>query len=175
MIKSDDYRNFDRNLKIAQGKSTKVFYADIVKRIKLEFLGKMDDNGNINTYSYDSTSKSFSTGQAKFENLIVGNNILQDVIKIYSEMASDKKPIIQSSDEKFLSQFAVDRIVGETVFTNAYAGSVLLKGVVNQDTKEFSFYTIKRNEFFEVHNEFNPELVDSYVVFERIQDGILKC
>ncbi|MGL5049501.1 MAG: hypothetical protein ACRC6E_02555, partial [Fusobacteriaceae bacterium] len=57
----------------------------------------------------------------------------------------------------------------------AYAGSVLLKGVVNQDTKEFSFYTIKRNEFFEVHNEFNPELVDSYVVFERIEDGILKC
>ncbi|MGL4997892.1 MAG: hypothetical protein ACRC5T_02715 [Cetobacterium sp.] len=175
LIQSDDYRNFDRNLKIAQGKSTKVFYSDIVKRIKLEFLGKMDDNGNINTYSYDSNSKSFSTGQAKFENLIVGNNILQDVVKIYSEMASDKKPIIQSNDEKFLSQFAVDKIVGETVFTNAYAGSILLKGVVNQNTKEFSFYTIKRNEFFEVYNEFNPELVDSYVVFEKIEDGILKC
>ncbi|MGL5963006.1 MAG: hypothetical protein ACRCZ2_01200 [Fusobacteriaceae bacterium] len=175
VIQSDDFRNFDRNLKIAKGKSTKVFYNDIVKRIKLEFLGKIDDNGLISTYSYDSTSKTFSTSQARFENLIVGNNILQDVVKLYAEMASDKKPVVECNDESFVETIDFADITGEAVFTNSYSGSMLIKGVVNQQLGTFSTYHIKRNEFYEVFDEFNPSLIKAYVVFEMVEDSIMKC
>lgn len=177
LLQSDDYRYFERNLRIAKGQSTKVFYSDIVKRVKLEFMGAVDDGGNIQSYNWNKAEKCFNISNAKFENLIVGNNILQDVAKIYSEMASDKKPIVETNNEEFMEQFSLDTKTGELVFTSSYSGSTLLKGVVNQENGTFSMYSIKRKDFFEVYDEFNPELVKAFVVFAKIgeEDSLLKC
>ncbi|MGL5713697.1 MAG: hypothetical protein ACRCX2_11810, partial [Paraclostridium sp.] len=122
LLQSDDYRHFERNLRIAKGQSTKVFYSDIVKRVKLEFMGAVDDRGNIQSYNWNKAEKCFNISNAKFENLIVGNNILQDVAKIYSEMASDKKPIVETNNEEFMEQFSLDTKTGELVFTSSYSG-----------------------------------------------------
>lgn len=173
----DDYKNFDRNLDIAKGKSTKVFYQDILKRVKLEHMGAVNDKGLINSYSWNSSEKKFSVGTAKFENLIVGNNILQDVVKIYAEMASDKKPVIETNQEDFINEFQLDTLTGEYVFTNSYGGATLIKGVANQEDKTFSFYDVKRKDFFEIFDNINPKLIVGYVVFEiiRDQDKLIKC
>lgn len=174
LIQSDDYKNFDRNSKIAKGKSTKVFYDDILKRVRLEYMGLVSQSGMITSYEWNSSERKFGTGKSKFENLIVGNNILQDVIKIYSEMASDKKPLIETNQEDFVNKFKIDSVVGECVYTNSYGGAMLLKGVVNQENGTFSFYDIKRKDFFEIYDEFNPKLIKGYVVFEQ-KDKEFKC
>lgn len=177
LLQSDDYKNFDRNLNIAKGKSTKVFYNDILKRVKLEYMGLVDDRGQMLSYSWNSTERKFSVGSAKFENLIVGNNILQDVVKIYAEMASDKKPIIETNQEEFVDDFPLDTLTGEYVFTNSYGGATLLKGVANQEDGTFSFYDVKRKDFFEIYDDFNPKLIKGYAVFEvdKTDDKVLKA
>ncbi|MGL4567456.1 MAG: hypothetical protein ACRCU6_02875, partial [Fusobacteriaceae bacterium] len=86
----DDYKHFIRNRKIAEGKTTEVFYPEIVKRVKLEHLGMINERDEIRSYVY--SNGSLSSTSARFQDMIVGNNILQDISKVYSEKAADKEP-----------------------------------------------------------------------------------
>ena len=162
LIQSDDYKNFERNLKIAEGKTKEGFKKSVEKRIKLEYAGTVDRGGNIN--SFVQSGKGLSTASVPLSDLIVGNNILQNISKIYSEMSADKKPIVETNFENVIEGFNLDEEVGKLVFTNSYSGSVLLKGVYHNDT--ISFYAIKRKNFFCVYDIFNPGLVEKIVVYE---------
>ncbi|MGL5962200.1 MAG: hypothetical protein ACRCZ0_09660, partial [Cetobacterium sp.] len=129
------------------------------------------------SYDWNPNERKFKNSTSKFSDLIVGNNILQDIAKIYSEMASDKKPLIETNiADEVIEGLEIDTLTGELVYTNTYGGAVLLKGVVNQEDKTFSMYDIKRKDFFEIYDEYNPKLVVGYVVFETIsEDKLLKC
>ena len=162
----DDYKHFTRNRKIAEGKTTEVFYPEIVKRVKLEHLGMINERDEIRSYVY--SNGSLSSTSARFQDMIVGNNILQDISKVYSEKAADKEPIIKSNNDEWINKFDIADTVSELVFSSSYGGAILMKGVYSDD--KFSYYAIKRNGFFEIYNPYNPQLIDGFVVFSQLEE-----
>ena len=43
---SEIYKNYERNKKLFDGKSSEVFYNAVLSRVKLEYMGVIDSNNN---------------------------------------------------------------------------------------------------------------------------------
>lgn len=171
LMKKDDYQNYARNRKLAQGKSKDVFRTDVIKRVKLEYMGVTDGN-DIISYRYDRNGNKFYSEKSSIDSLIIGNNILQSISKKYAELASDKYPLIKIDNEEILKEIKnsipLDTKTGEYVFTSSWNGDLLLKTVIVDN--KVNIYDIKRKDFFEIYNIYNPQLVDGFVVFELLKE-----
>ena len=44
---SEIYLNYERNQKIFSGKSSDVFYNDVLRRVKLEYMGVLNDKNQL--------------------------------------------------------------------------------------------------------------------------------
>ena len=51
--KSDIYINYETNKKLYEGKSIDVFYKDVLRSVKLEYMGLLDDRNNYKEFFLD--------------------------------------------------------------------------------------------------------------------------
>src|SRR3712207_9308315 len=65
-----------------------------------------------------------------FRSLVVGNNVLGAVTKLYAELATGTEPtiMIEESKKEILEEIDLQDLVGEAMAVQSYGGKFLLKG-----------------------------------------------
>ncbi|MCF0162963.1 MAG: hypothetical protein HUJ88_10370 [Fusobacterium necrophorum] len=162
---SEIYMNYSRNQKLFAGKSSEVFYQDVLKRVKLEYMGVLNDK---NQYAeFNRNGRVLERVYRPFKDLVVGNNILGAVTKLYAELASNTEPTISIEEEKkkILEEIDLQDKTAEAVAIQSYAGKLLLKGYIVDG--KFYIDIIPPFQYFAVKSQINSDLVDYYVVFEE--------
>lgn len=163
-IKSDEYLNYERNKKLFKGQSVEVFYADVVKRVKLEYMGvintgnkylELTRNGNILTRTY-----------RPFKDLVVGNNILGAVTKLYAELASSAEPVVEIEEEQkiIFDEIDLQEKVAEAVAIQSYGGKFLFKGFIADE--KFYINIVELHQYFPLPSILNNDTNEGYVVYQ---------
>lgn len=171
---TDIYKNYAFNKKLYEGKSTEVFYKDILRRVKLEYMGLLDESNKYLEF-YRSGLKLVGRKKA-FTNLMVGNNILQAVTKLYVELAANKPPTVNIEEDKkeFLELIDFQDELSEAMAIQSYAGKLLIRGIVVND--KLTFYNIPPVNYFKIPSLLSPDLAEKYVFFnEDTKKNQLKC
>ena len=168
-IQTDIHKNCEKYRKLSDGKSADVFFADVKARVNLEYMGIVNDKGYIKSYYIDNfkSLKTNSTGYS-LKDLVVGNGLLQATTRLYAEYATSKKLVTNQKDFELIRDFDLDDLLGKTMVIQSWAGKLLLKGVTQLD--RFSFYTVTPKDYFPIRNEYNPKLIDGYVIYNLSQD-----
>ncbi|KYM62396.1 hypothetical protein A2U09_10050 [Fusobacterium necrophorum subsp. funduliforme] len=162
---SDIYVKFKRNKNLFDGKSVEVFYKDVLKRVKLEYMGALTEN---NEYTEFVRSGNFLTRVYQpFKDLVVGNNVLGAVTKLYAELATGTEPTItiEESKKEILEEIDLQDLVGEAMAVQSYGGKFLLKGFLLNN--KLYLQVIPPHQYFAVPSILNSDIVDYYVVFEE--------
>ena len=171
-IQTDIHRNCEKYRKLSDGKSADVFFADVRARVNLEYMGIVDNKGYMKSYFFDNKGlKTNSTGYS-LKDLVVGNGILQATTRLYAEYATSKKLVTNQKDFELIKDFDLDDLLAKTMVIQSWAGKLLLKGVTQLD--KFSFYTVTPKDYFPIRNEYNPKLIDGYVIYNLSQDDKTK-
>lgn len=172
-IQTDIHRNCEKYRKLSDGKSADVFFADVRARVNLEYMGIVDNKGYIKSYYIDNfeSLRTNSTGYS-LKDLVVGNGLLQATTRLYAEYATSKKLVTNQKDFDLIKDFDLDDLLGKTMVIQSWAGKLLLKGVTQLD--RFSFYTVTPKDYFPIRNEYNPKLIDGYVIYNLSQDDKIK-
>lgn len=168
-IQTDIHKNCEKYRKLSDGKSADVFFADVRARVNLEYMGIVDNKGYIKSYYIDNfkSLKTNSTGYS-LKDLVVGNGLLQATTRLYAEYATSKKLVTNQKDFELIKDFDLDDLLGKTMVIQSWAGKLLLKGVTQLD--RFSFYPVTPKDYFPIRNEYNPKLIDGYVIYNLSQD-----
>jgi len=162
---SDIYVKFKRNKNLFDGKSVEVFYKDVLKRVKLEYMGALTEN---NEYTEFVRSGNFLTRVYQpFKDLVVGNNVLGAVTKLYAELATGTEPTItiEESKKEILEEIDLQDLVGEAMAVQSYGGKFLLKGFLLNN--KLYLQVIPPHQYFGVPSALNSDIIDYYVVFEE--------
>lgn len=172
-IQTDIHRNCEKYRKLSDGKSADVFFADVRARVNLEYMGIVDNKGYMKSYYIDNfkSLKTNSTGYS-LKDLVVGNGILQATTRLYAEYATSKNLVTNQKDFELIKDFDLDDLLAKTMVIQSWAGKLLLKGVTQLD--KFSFYTVTPKDYFPIRNEYNPKLIDGYVIYNLSQDDKTK-
>jgi hypothetical protein len=165
---TDIYKNCDRYRKLSDGKSTDVFFADVKARVNLEYMGIVDKQGYMNTYSMSNGSLTSNSKGCSLKDLVVGNGLLQATTRLYAEYATSKKLVTNQKDFELIKDFDLDDLLGKTMVIQSWAGRLLLKGVT--ELEKFSFYPVTPKDYFPIRNEYNPKLIDGYVIYNLSAD-----
>ena len=168
-IQTDIHRNCEKYRKLSDGKSADVFFADVRARVNLEYMGIVDNKGYMKSYYIDNfkSLRTNSTGYS-LKDLVVGNGLLQAATRLYAEYATSKKLVTNQKDFELIKDFDLDDLLGKAMVIQSWAGKLLLKGVTQLD--KFSFYTVTPKDYFPIRNEYNPKLIDGYVIYNLSQD-----
>nr|DAU56562.1 MAG TPA: portal protein [Caudoviricetes sp.] len=168
-IQTDIHRNCEKYRKLSDGKSADVFFADVRARVNLEYMGIVDNKGYMKSYYIDNfkSLRTNSTGYS-LKDLVVGNGLLQATTRLYAEYATSKKLVTNQKDFDLIKDFDLDDLLGKTMVIQSWAGKLLLKGVTQLD--RFSFYPVTPKDYFPIRNEYNPKLIDGYVIYNLSQD-----
>ena len=168
-IQTDIHRNCEKYRKLSDGKSADVFFADVKARVNLEYMGIVDNNGYMKSYYIDNfkSLKTNSTGYS-LKDLVVGNGLLQATTRLYAEYATSKKLVTNQKDFELIKDFDLDDLLGKTMVIQSWAGKLLLKGVT--ELEKFSFYPVTPKDYFPIRNEYNPKLIDGYVIYNLSTD-----
>ena len=143
---SEIYKNYERNKKLFDGKSSEVFYNAVLSRVKLEYMGVIDSNNKY--YEFVREGNTIVRREKSFKDLIVGNNILGSITKLYAEFASNSEPTVNLEEEKknILEKIDLQDKTSEAVAIQSYGGKLLLKGFI-------------------VHSILSEEIIEKYVIF----------
>lgn len=160
---TDIYKNCDKYRKLSDGKSADVFFSDVKTRVNLEYMGIVNKQGYMNTYSMSNGSLVSDSKSCSLKDLVVGNGILQATTRLYAEYATSKNLVTNQKDFDLIKDFDLDDLLAKTMVIQSWAGKLLLKGVTQLD--RFSFYTITPKDYFPIRNEYNPKLIDGYVIY----------
>lgn len=168
-IQTDIHKNCEKYRKLSDGKSADVFFADVRARVNLEYMGIVDNKGYMKSYYIDNF-KSLRTNSIGYslKDLVVGNGLLQATTRLYAEYATSKKLVTNQKDFELIKDFDLDDLLGKTMVIQSWAGKLLLKGVTQLD--RFSFYPVTPKDYFPIRNEYNPKLIDGYVIYNLSQD-----
>jgi predicted HTH domain antitoxin len=157
---------------IAAGKSAVAFSNEVIDRVKLEFMGAVNDRGQYSEYNFNlgSGSNQITSRTKSITELIVGNNILKSISKLYSEFSSTKKPTvtIQEGYERYIEEIDFQKEISEQVFLQSYAGKFILKCVILDD--KLYFETIKPDRYFTIKNIVNSSINDFIVKYSIIEE-----
>nr|DAS94769.1 MAG TPA: portal protein [Caudoviricetes sp.] len=165
---TDIYKNCDKYRKLSDGKSADVFFSDVKTRVNLEYMGIVNKQGYMNTYSMSNGSLVSDSKSCSLKDLVVGNGILQATTRLYAEYATSKKLVTNQKDFELIKDFDLDDLLGKTMVIQSWAGRLLLKGVTQLD--RFSFYPVTPKDYFPIRNEYNPKLIDGYVIYNLSAD-----
>jgi hypothetical protein len=168
-IQTDIHRNCEKYRKLSDGKSADVFFADVKARVNLEYMGIVNDKGYMKSYYIDNfkSLRTNSTGYS-LKDLVAGNGILQATTRLYAEYATSKKLVTNQKDFELIKDFDLDDLLGKTMVIQSWAGKLLLKGVT--ELEKFSFYPVTPKDYFPIRNEYNPKLIDGYVIYNLSTD-----
>lgn len=163
-IQTDIHRNCEKYRKLSDGKSADVFFADVRARVNLEYMGIVDNKGYMKSYYIDNfkSLKTNSTGYS-LKDLVAGNGILQATTRLYAEYATSKKLVTNQKDFDLIKDFDLDDLLGKAMVIQSWAGRLLLKGVI--ELEKFSFYPVTPKDYFPIRNEYNPKLIDGYIIY----------
>ncbi|MGP1429502.1 MAG: hypothetical protein ACTTJX_04615 [Fusobacterium sp.] len=161
-IQTDIHRNCEKYRKLSDGKSADVFFSDVKARVNLEYMGIVDKQGYIKSYSVDNNSL-VSNNNHSLKDLVVGNGLLQATTRLYAEYATSKKLVTNQKDFELIKDFDLDDLLGKAMIIQSWAGRLLLKGVT--ELEKFSFYPVTPKDYFPIRNEYNPKLIDGYVIY----------
>lgn len=165
---TDIYKNCDKYRKLSDGKSADVFFKDVKARVNLEYMGIVDNQGYMNTYSMSNGSLTSNSKGCSLKDLVVGNGLLQATTRLYAEYATSKKLVTNQKDFELIKDFDLDDLLGKAMIIQSWAGRLLLKGVT--ELEKFSFYPVTPKDYFPIRNEYNPKLIDGYVIYNLSQD-----
>lgn len=171
-IQTDIHRNCEKYRKLSDGKSADVFFADVRARVNLEYMGIVDNKGYIKSYFFDNKGLKTNSAVYSLKDLVVGNGILQATTRLYAEYATSKNLVTNQKDFELIKDFDLDDLLAKTMVIQSWAGKLLLKGVTQLD--KFSFYTVTSKDYFPIRNEYNPKLIDGYVIYNLSQDDKTK-
>ena len=160
---TDIYKNCDKYRKLSDGKSADVFFSDVKTRVNLEYMGIVNKQGYMNTYSMSDGSLVSDSESCSLKDLVVGSGILQATTRLYAEYATSKNLVTNQKDFDLIKDFDLDDLLAKTMVIQSWAGKLLLKGVTQLD--RFSFYTVTPKDYFPIRNEYNPKLIDGYVIY----------
>lgn len=166
-VNSDFYKDLSRNRKLSDGKSAEVFFYDVVRRVKMEFMGLVDNKGNYNTYSINNFSLTTERG-GNIKDLVVSCGVLQATTRLYSEYATSK-PLLINCDDDLLIDY--DDLLARLMVIQSWAGKVLLKAVITED--RYSCYPVTPVDYFSIPNLYNPFIKDGYVIFSIVDKNML--
>ena len=164
---TDIYKNCDKYRKLSDGKSADVFFNDVKARVNLEYMGIIDNKGYIKSYSVNDNSL-VSNNNHSLKGLVVGNGILQATTRLYAEFATSKPLITNKQELDLIKEFDFDDLLAKAMVIQSWSGKMLLKGVTQND--RFSFYTVTPKDYFPIRNEYNPKLIDGYVIYNLSKD-----
>jgi hypothetical protein len=167
-IQTDIHRNCEKYRKLSDGKSADVFFADVKARVNLEYMGIVNDKGYIKSYFFDNKGLKTNSAGYSLKDLVVGNGILQATTRLYAEYATSKNLVTNQKDFELIKDFDLDDLLGKAMVIQSWAGKLLLKGVTQLD--RFSFYPVTPKDYFPIRNEYNPKLIDGYVIYNLSQD-----
>nr|DAJ35218.1 MAG TPA: portal protein [Caudoviricetes sp.] len=165
---TDIYKNCDKYRKLSDGKSADVFFKDVKARVNLEYMGIVDKQGYMSTYSMSNGSLVSDSKGCSLKDLVVGNGLLQATTRLYAEYATSKKLVTNQKDFELIKDFDLDDLLGKAMVIQSWAGKLLLKGVT--ELEKFSFYPVTPKDYFPIRNEYNPKLIDGYVIYNLSQD-----
>ena len=166
---TDIYKNCDKYRKLSDGKSADVFFSDVKTRVNLEYMGIVNKQGYMNTYSMSNGSLVSDSKSCSLKDLVVGNGILQATTRLYAEYATSKNLVTNQKDFDLIKDFDLDDLLAKTMVIQSWAGKLLLKGVTQLD--RFSFYPVTPKDYFPIRNEYNPKLIDGYVIYNLSKNG----
>lgn len=172
--KSEIYENYETNKKLYEGKSIEVFYKDVLRRVKLEYMGLLDDRNNYREFYIDGNKMKWKS--KKFDNLIVGNNILGAVTKLFVELAANKPPTlgVDEDEREFLELIDFQDELSEAIAIQSYAGRLLIRGTMINN--KLSFFIVPPVNYFKIPNLLNPDIAEAFVFFEEDgKNSTLKC
>lgn len=161
-LQSETYQNYLRNKDLFDGKSSDVFYDDVIQRVKLEYMGVITAQNEYLSIVRHSCGKGFQVELKPFKPLIVGNNILGAVTKLYAELGSNSEPTItlQEKEKKILTQIDFQEKTEEAISIQSYGGKLLVKGSIKDE--ELYIELIEPNQFFDVKKN---GIIEGYVIF----------
>lgn len=165
---TDIHRNCEKYRKLSDGKSADVFFADVKARVNLEYMGIVNDKGYMKSYSINNNSLTSNSKGCSLKDLVVGNGLLQATTRLYAEYATSKKLVTNQKDFELIKDFDLDDLLGKAIVIQSWAGKLLLKGVT--ELEKFSFYPVTPKDYFPIRNEYNPKLIDGYVIYNLSQD-----
>lgn len=164
---TDIYKNCDKYKKLSDGKSADVFFNNVKARVNLEYMGIIDNKGYIKSYSVNDNSL-VSNNNHSLKDLVASNGILQATTRLYAEFATSKPLITNKQELDLIKEFDFDDLLAKAMVIQSWSGKLLLKGVIQQD--KFSFYTVTPKDYFPIRNEYNPKLIDGYVIYNLSKD-----
>ncbi|ALQ36782.1 hypothetical protein [Fusobacterium hwasookii] len=167
-IQTDIHRNCEKYRKLSDGKSADVFFADVKARVNLEYMGIVDKQGYMKSYNINNNGLTSVSQGCSLKDLVVGNGILQATTRLYAEYATSKKLVTNQKDFELIKDFDLDDLLGKTMVIQSWAGKLLLKGVT--ELEKFSFYPVTPKDYFPIRNEYNPKLIDGYVIYNLSAD-----
>lgn len=159
---SDIYKNYDRNRALFLGKSADVFYQDVIQRVKLEYMGVITRNDNYPVLLRNTDGKGYIIELKPFKPLVVGNNILGAVTKLYAEFAANVEPQITIKEKalELLKNIDLQEKTEEAMCVQSYAGKLLLKGAIEE--QKIGLEIIEPNQYFEIKKY---DKTESYVIY----------
>jgi len=166
-LSTDIYKNCDKYRKLSDGKSADVFFNDVKARVNLEYMGIIDNKGYIKSYSVNDNSL-VSNNNHSLKDLVASNGILQATTRLYAEFATSKPLITNKQELDLIKEFDFDDLLAKAMIIQSWSGKLLLKGVTQQD--KFSFYTVTPKDYFPIRNQYNPKLIDGYVIYNLSKD-----
>ena len=167
-IQTDIHRNCEKYRKLSDGKSADVFFSDVKARVNLEYMGIVDKKGYMKSYSINNNSLTSNSKGCSLKDLVVGNGLLQATTRLYAEYATSKKLVTNQKDFELIKDFDLDDLLGKAMVIQSWAGKLLLKGVT--ELEKFSFYPVTPKDYFPIRNEYNPKLIDGYVIYNLSAD-----
>ena len=167
-IQTDIHRNCEKYRKLSDGKSADVFFADVKARVNLEYMGIVDKQGYMKSYSINNNSLTSVSQGCSLKDLVASNGILQATTRLYAEFATSKPLITNKQDLELIKEFDFDDLLGKAMVIQSWAGRLLLKGVT--ELEKFSFYPVTPKDYFSIRNEYNPKLIDGYVIYNLSAD-----
>ena len=104
-IQTDIHRNCEKYRKLSDGKSADVFFADVRARVNLEYMGIVNKQGYMSTYSMSNGSLVSDSKGCSLKDLVAGNGILQATTRLYAEYATSKKLVTNQKDFELIKDF----------------------------------------------------------------------
>ena len=126
-------------------------------------MGVIDSNNKY--YEFVREGNTIVRREKSFKDLIVGNNILGSITKLYAELASNSEPTVNLEDEKkdILEKIDLQDKTSEAVAIQSYGGKLLLKGFIVENSLYLDI--VAPHQYFTVPSILSEEIIDKYVIF----------
>ena len=126
-------------------------------------MGVIDSNNKY--YEFVREGNTIVRREKSFKDLIVGNNILGSITKLYAELASNSEPTVNLEDEKkdILEKIDLQDKTSEAVAIQSYGGKLLLKGFIVDNSLYLDI--VAPHQYFTVPSILSEEIIDKYVIF----------